>query len=440
MRIAVMGTGYVGLVVGTCLAEFGNTVTCVERDQDKLDILRSGRPAHYEAGLDRLMQRNIDTARLSFAQTFAEGDPAAEVVFLAVGTPPGADGSADLSQVIEAARQVALAAVGSPVIVIKSTVPVGTGDKIQAVMQEAGGRDFDVVSNPEFLKEGHAVEDFLSPDRVVVGTDSETARELLRRIYAPVTSAKRPLLFMDRRSSELTKYAANALLATKISFMNELSRLCDQVEANIDDVRRGVGTDPRIGHRFLYAGPGFGGSCFPKDVSALAATGREHGVTLSIAEAVLLVNDEQRRLIPRRILAELGSDGRLDGVCVAVLGLAFKPETDDLRESPALVLVDMLLEAGATLRCYDPKAMDAGRQFYAQHEAAERLVFCDDAYDAADGADVLTLMTEWRPFRQLQFERVHTLMRGNVVYDARNIWSSSQLRELGFLYRGIGRR
>jgi UDPglucose 6-dehydrogenase len=436
MRISVIGTGYVGLVVGACLAEFGNQVCCVERDESKLSILRQGRPAHYEPGLDRIMQRNMKAGRLTFAREVAEGAAEAKVAFIAVGTPQDSDGSADLSQVLSAARELAGVLPEGAVVVTKSTVPVGTGDRVQAAMEDVAGRPVVVVSNPEFLKEGHAVEDFMAPDRVVVGTDDAEARRLLAQVYAPVTTAQRPVLFMDRRSAELTKYAANALLATKISFMNELSRLCDRVDADINDVRQGVGTDHRIGPRFLYAGPGFGGSCFPKDVSALVSTGAAHDVDLTIPRAVLEVNRSQQRLVGERIISEFGGqEGALGGRVVAVLGLAFKPETDDLRESPALVLVDQLLEAGATVRAHDPRAMAAAEELY-----GGRVELCPDAYAAAEGADVVALMTEWRPFRQLDLAQLAERMRGDTIYDGRNVWDPETVRAQGFQYRGIGRR
>jgi UDPglucose 6-dehydrogenase len=432
MKICVIGTGYVGLVAGAGFSDMGNDVVCCDVDAAKIEGLKRGQMPIYEPGLDKLVTHNSAEGRLSFTTDIAAGVAGAEVVLLAVGTPPGPDGSADLSFIFKAAEQVADALTGWAVIVTKSTVPVGTGDKIDAIVRKRTKHPFAVASNPEFLKEGDAVADFMKPDRVVVGAEDKRALDTLRALYAPFTRTSDRMLVMDRRSAELTKYAANSMLATRISFMNDLANLCELLGADIELVRKGMGSDNRIGPKFLFAGPGFGGSCFPKDLRAAISTGREVGYKLEILDAVVDVNERQKRRLGEKVLAHFGRD--LKGKRVAVWGLAFKPGTDDTREAPALVLIEQLLEAGATVCGTDPVAMDAVKK-----QIGEKIEYQENNYECAKGADALALVTEWHEFRRPSFERLKSLMRQPIIFDGRNIWSPAELRAAGFTYYGMGR-
>ena len=428
----MVGTGYVGLVVGTCLAENGNTVVCVDNDEGKIAALRRGEMPIYEPGLDEMIPRNVAEERLSFSTDLAAAVRASEIVFIAVGTPQGEDGSADMTHVLAVAEGVGRAMNGYRVLVNKSTVPVGTARRVREVVSRLTSHPFSIVSNPEFLKEGVAIDDFLKPDRVVVGTDDPRAEAVMRELYAPFVRTGNPILVMDLASAELTKYAANAMLASRISFMNEIASLCDRVGADVGEVRKGIGTDSRIGSSFLFPGIGYGGSCFPKDVKALRLMGREAGLPLHVVTAVDLVNDAQRVVLVPRIEAHLGG---LPGKVIAVWGLAFKPRTDDLREAPALAVIEALLARGAAVRAYDPKAVPAARRLL-----GDRVTFCHRSYEAVEGADALVLATEWNEFREPDFERVRALMRRPAIFDGRNIYNPRHLRELGFHYEGVGRR
>ena len=432
MRIGVVGTGYVGLVVGTCLAENGNTVICVDNDGTKIQALRRGEVPIYEPGLEEMIARNVAEERLSFSTDLAAAVRSSEILFVAVGTPQGEDGSADMTHVLTVAEEIARAMNGYKIVVNKSTVPVGTARRVREVMSRLTAHPFAVVSNPEFLKEGVAVDDFLKPDRVIIGTDDARAEAVMRELYAPFMRTGNPVLVMDLASAELTKYAANAMLASRISFMNEMANLCDRVGADVGEVRKGIGTDSRIGSSFLFPGIGYGGSCFPKDVKALLLVGQDAGLTLHVVAAVDRVNDAQRVVLVPRIEAHLGG---LEGKVVAVWGLAFKPRTDDLREAPALAVIEELLARGAAVRAYDPKAVPAARRLL-----GDRVTFCQRSYEAVEGADALVLATEWNEFREPDFERVRTLMRHPAIFDGRNIYNPRHLRELGFHYEGVGRR
>jgi UDPglucose 6-dehydrogenase len=433
VKITVIGTGYVGLVTGTCFAETGHTVTCVDIDPAKVELLRGGGVPIYEPGLEELVRRNVKEGRLSFTTSCAEAVPGAEVVFIAVGTPPGETGEADLSHVLAAAEAVGRALTGYCVVVNKSTVPVGSADQVRQVLQRVAQVPFDVVSNPEFLKEGAAIDDFMRPDRVVVGVESEQARAVMAELYAPFVRAEQPVLFMDLRSAELTKYAANAMLATRISFMNDVAALCDRVGADIDAVRRGVGSDRRIGHPFLHAGVGFGGSCFGKDVRALLTTARNLGLDFDLLRSVERVNERQKRSLVEKALRHFG--GSLAGRTFGVWGLAFKPKTDDMREAPALTVIEGLVGGGARVQAHDPVA----------RQVAARLLpgtveLVDEPYAAAAGADALFLVTEWNEFRQPDWARLKGLMRTPVLFDGRNAWDAPKARAAGFTYYGVGRR
>ncbi len=433
MKIAVIGTGYVGLVTGTCFSETGNEVTCVDIDERKVQSLRNGKITIYEPGLDVLFDRNIAQGRLKFTTDLAEGIKGARIIFLALPTPPGEDGSADLKYVLGVAGELGPLLEDYTVVVDKSTVPVGTAEKVHDKIAAGASMPFDVVSNPEFLREGVAVEDFMKPDRVVIGTSSARAREVMERLYAPFVRQGNPIIFMDERSAEMTKYAANAFLATKITFMNEIANLCERTGANVDDIRRGIGTDSRIGKRFLFAGIGYGGSCFPKDVQALAKTSGDYEYDFQILRAVMDVNQAQKtRLIPRLLDY---FDGNLEGKTIGVWGLAFKPYTDDIREAPALENIQFLLDKGAQVRAFDPEAAENVKQIF-----GDRIYFAKDSYDAADGADALFIMTEWPVFRTPDFERVAKLLKNKVIFDGRNLYEVAQLEELGFGYYSIGRR
>lgn len=436
MKIAVVGTGYVGLVSGACFAEMGLDITCVDTDVRKIDSLNRGEIPIYEPGLEEIVRRNVQEGRLHFVTDLTSCLDRVEVVFSAVGTPPDEDGSADLRYVLEVARTFGRHIRKYTVLVTKSTVPVGTAHKIKSVIREelaARGLDipFDVASNPEFLKEGAAIKDFMSPDRVVVGVESERARKIMGRLYRPFLINNFRVLFMDIPSAEMTKYAANAMLATRISFMNDIANLCDLVGADVEMVRKGIGADARIGSKFLYPGCGYGGSCFPKDVKALAHTARENGYTMEVIEAVERVNEKQKSIVYDKLRRSLGP---LDGKTVAVWGLAFKPETDDMRESPALVVIGKLLGEGASVRVYDPVAMGEARR-----RLGDRVVYCPSMYESAEGADAIALVTEWKQFRMPAWTTLHGLMRGNLIIDGRNILDKEEALAAGFRYIGIGK-
>jgi UDPglucose 6-dehydrogenase len=437
MRLAVLGTGYVGLVAGAGFADFGNDVVCVDIDAEKLERLRRGILPIYEPGLEGLVKRNVEAERLSFTTDIATAVRGADVVFIAVGTPSAHDGSADLSQVLTAADSIGRAIDSRPgaftVVVTKSTVPVGTAKRIKDTIGKVTEQPFAVGSNPEFLKEGDAVNDFMKPDRVIIGSDDERAIDVLRHLYAPFVRTNDRILTMDAISAELTKYASNAYLATRISFMNDIANLCERVEADVEMVRRGMGMDPRIGPKFLFPGVGYGGSCFPKDVKAAMHTARETGGALEILEAVHRVNERQKARLSDKIVRHFG--GSITGKTIAVWGLAFKPGTDDVREAPALTMIEALLAGGATVHAHDPVANESAHKVL-----GERIRYFDNNYEAADGADALALVTEWHQFRRPNFQRLKELMRGPHLFDGRNIWESAQVRALGFTYEGIGRR
>ncbi len=434
MTIGIIGTGYVGLVTGTCFAEMGNTVTCVDIDVAKITRLRAGELTLFEPGLRVFFERNIREGRLYFTTSAADAADSCDVIFLALPTPPGEDGSADLSYVEQASRDLAPLLRGYTVIVTKSTVPVGTTDRVRRIIAAGitADAEFDVVSNPEFLREGVAVEDFMKPDRVVIGSSSQRAVDVMDRLYRPFLRNGNPMIVMDERSSEMTKYAANALLATKISFMNEIANVCDAVGANVDHVRRGVGADSRIGKQFLYPGIGFGGSCFPKDVRALSRTAYEHDYSFRILDAVMAVNEMQRRRFSETIIDFF--DGAISGKRIAIWGLAFKPNTDDVREASALVIIDALASAGATIVAFDPEAIESTRRVI-----GDLIEYGDDAYDVLIGADALVVCTEWNEFRRPDLARMKEAMRQPVVFDGRNLYDPQEMAAAGFEYRSVGR-
>ncbi len=433
MKISVVGTGYVGLVTGTCLADTGNEVVCVDIDEAKVAMMQSGKVPIYEPQLETIFDRNVRQGRLTFTTELAEGLSKSDLVFLALPTPPGADGSADLSAVLSVAEEIGKMIDRYKVIIDKSTVPVGTAEKVRAAIAKNATVEFDVVSNPEFLREGFAVEDFMKPDRIVIGTRSERARALLQDLYKPFVRQGNPILFMDERSAELTKYAANAFLATKITFMNEIANFCEKVGADVDMVRMGIGADSRIGKRFLFAGIGFGGSCFPKDVQALARSGHEFGYNFSIIEKVLEVNERQRILLAERVKTHFGNN--LKGKKIAVWGLAFKPETDDIREAPALYLIDKLLEEGAEVTAFDPEAIENVKKLL-----GDKIRFTDNMYEALRGADALLIATEWSVFRSPDFEKMAELMNERLIFDGRNLYDVADMQRKGFTYKSIGRK
>lgn len=433
MNIAVVGTGYVGLVTGTCLAETGNTVICVDIDESKVNKMRNGEIPIYEPHLDVIFERNIKQGRLSFTTDLQSAIEHAKVIFLALPTPPGEDGSADLSYVLGVANQLGKMMTDYKVIVDKSTVPVGTAEKVEAAVAKHATVEFDIVSNPEFLREGFAVDDFLKPDRVVVGTSSERAQHIMEELYRPYVRQGNPIIFMDERSAELTKYAANAFLATKITFMNEIANLCELLDADVDKVRIGIGTDTRIGKRFLFPGIGYGGSCFPKDVQALAKSAAEVGYDFSILTSVMRVNEEQKTVIIPKILDFYGGD--LKGKHFAVWGLAFKPDTDDIREAPALYVIDKLLAAGATVTAYDPEAMPNVKKLL-----GDKILYANDQYEALKNADALIIATEWSAFRSPDFDVITASLKEKVIFDGRNLYDLPVLKELGFYYNSIGRK
>jgi len=431
MRIAMVGTGYVGLVAGTCFADSGNDVRCVDIDAGKVKLLQEGVLPIYEPGLLELVKRNVDDKRLTFTTDLATAVKASQVVFIAVGTPPGENGDADLQHMLAAARQIAQAIEGYTVVVDKSTVPVGTADLLRDEMRKLTSVPFDVVSNPEFLKEGAAIDDFLRPDRIVIGAQSERARAIMADLYAPFVRTEHPIFFMDTRSAELTKYAANSMLALRISFMNEIAALCEKVGADVDLVRKGMGSDKRIGFPFLFPGVGYGGSCFPKDVKALIATARDNGLEFDMLRAVERVNERQKKLLVQKAVRHFGS---LEGKHVAVWGLAFKPKTDDMREAPAIEVVEGLIGKGAIVRAHDPVANEVAKGLFGQ-----RVTITDYPYDALDGADALFVVTEWNEFRQPDFDRMKERMKSPVIFDGRNIYDPVRLRERGFTVYGVGR-
>jgi UDPglucose 6-dehydrogenase len=440
MQIAVVGTGYVGLVVGACLAETGNDVVCCDIDAGKIARLNAGEIPIYEPGLEVLVERNLGEGRITFTTEVGAAVAAAEVIFIAVGTPPGEDGSADLKHVLAVAETIGrnMPADGPEKIVItKSTVPVGTAGKVRERIRRFTSRPFHVCSNPEFLKEGAAVQDFMKPDRVVVGVDSEHARDRLAELYAPFVRTGNPVLFMDIASAEITKYAANAMLATRISFMNMIAGLCDAVGADVNSVRQGVGSDDRIGPGFLFAGIGYGGSCFPKDVKALVHTLKECGVDASILDGVEQVNESQKSLLLERITARYGQD--LTGRTFAVWGLSFKPETDDMREAPSLTVVRGLVERGATVRAHDPQAGHEAERYFEDLLEAGTLELCEHNFDCLGGADALLILTEWQPYRNPDFRKIRESLKEAVVFDGRNLWNPERMRDLGFHYSSIGR-
>jgi UDPglucose 6-dehydrogenase len=433
MRIAVVGTGYVGLVTGTCFAETGNKVTCVDIDANKVIKLNSGQITIYEPGLEKLFLRNIKENRLTFTTNLAEAIEYAEIVFLALPTPPGADGSADLKYILGVADQLGKILKSYKVIVNKSTVPVGTADKVQLAISQNFKGDFNVVSNPEFLREGVAVDDFMKPDRVVIGTKSEKAKKIMRELYAPFVRQGNPIIFMDERSSELTKYAANSFLATKISFMNEIAQLCEKLGADVDFVRKGIGSDDRIGKRFLFPGIGYGGSCFPKDVQALIMSSDEVEYDFEILKAVEKVNENQKLHLVNKIKTYFKND--LRGKHFALWGLAFKPNTDDIREAPALVIIEALISSGATITAFDPEAMPNVKSVI-----GDKIRFVDNQYDALKGARALIIATEWSEFRTPDFDRMDLVLDGNkIVFDGRNLFEVNKMEELGYHYESIGR-
>lgn len=438
MNIAIVGTGYVGLVTGTCFAEMGVNVTCVDIDEHKIQKLKEGIMPIYEPGLEDLVTRNVKAGRLHFTTDLTTCLNEVEIVFSAVGTPPDEDGSADLRYVLDVARTVGRYIQRHVVLVTKSTVPVGTARKVRATIQEELDKrgvniEFDVASNPEFLKEGAAIKDFMTPDRVVVGVESERARKLMEKLYKPFTLNGYPILIMDVPSAEMTKYAANAMLATRISFMNDIANLCERVGANVDNVRKGMGTDSRIGSRFLYAGCGYGGSCFPKDVKALVHTGQENGYHMQVIEAVEAVNEKQKYIVFNKLQAAFNGD--LQGKTIALWGLAFKPETDDMREAPALVVIQELLKAGATVKVFDPIAMEECKR-----RIGDVVTYCKDMYEAVIDADALALLTEWKQFRLPSWAIIHRAMKSHVIVDGRNIYDGEELKELGFTYSRIGQK
>lgn len=444
MKVSVIGTGYVGLVTGTCFAESGNDVICMDIDQRKIEMITAGIIPIYEPGLEELIKRNADHKRLTFTSDMARAVKRSDIIFIAVGTPPGENGCADLKYVLKAAKEIGKYMNGYKIIVNKSTVPVGTCEKVKAAVAGKTRHKFDVVSNPEFLKEGAAVEDFMKPDRVVIGADSRRAIEIMQELYASQVRKGDRILVMDIKSAEMTKYASNAMLATKISFINEMANVCASLGADIDSVRRGMGYDKRIGFEFLFPGVGYGGSCFPKDVKALVQTAKEHGMDAKILKAVESVNERQKAVLSDMIIAhfmqkkpkENAGDARpLAGKTIAVWGLSFKPRTDDMREAPSVVIISNLLRAGAVVKAHDPVAMEEARKVF-----KNKIMLKADGYETLHGADALAVVTEWNEFRTPDFHKMKKLMRGAVIFDGRNIYHKGELKKMGFTYYGIGRK
>ena len=433
MKITMIGSGYVGLVSGACFSDFGHDVVCVDKDASKIEALHAGRMPIYEPGLDQLVATNVAAGRLTFTTDLTAAVAGADAIFIAVGTPSRrGDGHADLTYVFEATREIAAAVTGPTVVVTKSTVPVGTGDRVEEILrEERPDIEIAVVSNPEFLREGAAIGDFKRPDRIVIGTDDPRAQDVMRQVYRPLYLNESPILFTGRRTSELIKYAANAFLATKITFINEIADLCEAVGANVQDVSRGIGLDNRIGAKFLHAGPGYGGSCFPKDTLALLKTAEDHESPVHIVEAVVKVNDSRKRAMGRKVLHALGDEPR--GKTVAVLGLTFKPNTDDMRDAPSLAIVQSLQDAGVTVRAYDPEGTEAARAMMPD------ITYCKDAYEAATGADAVAIVTEWDIFRALDLKRLAGVMAAPVMVDLRNVYRPDDVRKLGFAYSSVGR-
>ena len=432
MNIAVVGTGYVGLVTGTCLAETGNHVVCVDIDEEKVHKMKNGVIPIYEPHLDNLFERNIKQKRLEFTTNLEDAVKHTNVIFLALPTPPGADGSADLQYILKVADDLGKILSEYSIIIDKSTVPVGTADKVHAAIAANYKGDFDVVSNPEFLREGFAVDDFMKPDRVVIGTDSSRAQEILEELFKPFVRQGNPIIFMDEKSAEMTKYAANAFLATKISFMNEIANLCEIIGADVDKVRVGIGSDSRIGNRFLFPGIGYGGSCFPKDVQAIVKTAQDNNYNLEILESVMKVNESQKTILLTSILNAYNGD--LKGKHFAIWGLAFKPDTDDIREAPALYIIDKLIEQGATVKAYDPEAMSNVRK-----QIEDKIDYALNEYDALDNADALIICTEWSVFRTPDFKELDSRLKSKTIFDGRNLYEVKKMRERGYFYRSIGR-
>lgn len=438
MKIAVVGTGYVGLVTGTCFAESGVDVTCVDKDAGKIRQLKNGSVPIYEPGLEDMIRRNVAKKRLTFTSKLGEALSGTDVVFIAVGTPPGEDGSADLSHVLSVAEEIGASMKEYIVVVTKSTVPAGTSEKIRKIIKDQLARrrvkiPFDMASNPEFLKEGAAVEDFLRPERIVIGIDNEKTGDIMKRLYMPFVLNNHPIIFMDIASAEITKYAANAMLATRISFINEIANLCDILGADINHVRKGIGSDSRIGNKFLYPGSGYGGSCFPKDVKAIIKTASDNGYELNVLKAVERANQYQKDVIFNKISKHFNK--KIEKKTFAVWGLSFKPKTDDIRESSSIYLIEKLLKEGAAAKVYDPAAMDETRK-----KLGKRISYSSDPYGALKGADAMVLMTEWSEFHLPDFSRMANLMKGRVIFDGRNIYDTEQIRKMGFTYYGIGRR
>lgn len=433
MKLAVIGTGYVGLVTGTCLAETGNDVICVDINEAKVKQMQAGEVPIYEPGLDLLFHRNIEQERLTFTTNLADAVKDAQIIFMALPTPPGGDGAADLSYILGAAKDISKLITGYKVIVNKSTVPVGTADKVKAVFAENTSVEVDVVSNPEFLREGVAVEDFMKPDRVVLGTKSEKAKKLMTELYAPYVRQGNPILFMDERSSELTKYAANSFLATKITFMNEIANLCELVGADVDAVRRGIGSDDRIGKRFLFPGVGYGGSCFPKDVQALVKSSDDYAYDFQILKSVMEVNERQKTILVDKVLKYYKGD--IKGKHFALWGLAFKPETDDIREAPALYIIDELVKNGATVTVFDPEAMTNVKNIL-----GDKIKYAKNQYEALEGAEALLIATEWSVFRNPDFDKIENILKNKVVFDGRNLYDLQKMIDLGYYYNSIGRK
>ncbi|MGI5863726.1 MAG: UDP-glucose dehydrogenase family protein [Myxococcales bacterium] len=432
MKISVIGSGYVGLVAGTCFADTGHDVVCIDRDAAKIAMLNSGGVPIYEPGLEELIRRNVKDGRLSFSTDLQSGVASSEVVFIAVGTPPDENGEADLQHVLAAAREIGKTITRYTVVVDKSTVPVGTADKVREEIRKVTDVEFDVVSNPEFLKEGAAIDDFMKPDRVVIGVESERARKIMGELYAPFVRTENPILFMDPRSAELTKYASNSMLAVRISFMNEIAQLCERVGADVDLVRKGMGADRRIGYPFLFPGVGYGGSCFPKDVKALIATAQQHGLEYDMLRTVERINARQKKVLVEKAVKHFGD---LGGKVFGVWGLAFKPKTDDMREAPSIEIIEGLIGKGARVQVTDPVASEVAKRIF-----GDRVLFCPGPYEAIEGADALCVVTEWNEFRHPDFERMKALMRSPVVFDGRNVFDPAKMRERGFVYYGIGRR
>jgi len=433
MNIAVIGTGYVGLVTGTCFAETGNDVICVDIDEDKVNRMKNGEIPIYEPSLDVLFHRNSEQGRLKFTTSLEEGIKDAAIIFLALPTPPGGDGAADLSYVLDVANKLSFLITDYKVIVDKSTVPVGTAEKVHNILAENLDTSlFDVVSNPEFLREGVAVEDFMKPDRVVIGTSSEKAQKQMRRLYEPFVRQGNAIIFMDERSAEMTKYACNSYLATRISFMNEMANLCEKVGANVDNVRMGMGSDTRIGKRFLFPGVGYGGSCFPKDVQALYKTAQQNEYNFKIIDSVMDVNKNQKKVLAEKISNYFNND--LKGKTIGVWGLSFKPNTDDIRDAPSLDIIKALLEKGAKIKSFDPEAMENVKALL-----GSKIEYCENQYDAIDGADALAILTEWSVFRTPSFKKVKSLLKSPVMFDGRNLYGIDFMKEKGFYYESIGR-